>query len=736
MCSTFMSASFAILSAEARISYFIRGKEHDHFQIMHALTTQPQKTAAPSRSSFRPELQGLRALAVGLVLLFHLWPQRVSGGFVGVDVFFVISGFLITGHLYKELAATGTIKVTKFWARRVMRLLPLAFTVLVFSFLSLLLVLPETTWGMNTRQILASLFYVENWVLAADSVDYMAAENEPSLVQHYWSLSIEEQFYFVLPLILLIIFALTKTIRAKEKFHFNTRVAMSAALMLVGLASFYISVAYTNYEAAQAYFITPTRLWEFTIGGLIALVAQPSILKPWIQNCISWVGIAMILIAAFVYSGDTAFPGYTALLPVIGTAIFIRYGTEKYLGSYWWASRGFVVRLGDWSYAIYLWHWPLIVIATYLLDQYRWPHKFVIIALTIVLAAASQKFIEDPLRQAKYFKIPSRAFFAMGTSLALIATTTLVVPRLYASEYTDNVAASECTGAGALLENCSDKGFEGEALVPPAQVEEEKSEHPYPECFIPLGETDFDRSDCSLGANPGEADLTIAVFGSSHARMWLPLFDEIGKAQNWNIQGYAKSACSPVPLDKTSPDASGAELEDGQACDEFVVDTAEELKNDPDIDVIVTASLGAGSDYYLDNGDTASDKDKITAIDEMWQEWHDAGKEVITMGEVPYYNDIEAPTCVDTHAGSIATDCSASYEDSVASRGVFQRITAKEGTAEISFYDPTKGVCKDDRCYSMVGNLITRYDAHHLSADFVKSYATDFTDFMYEDVLS
>src|SRR5699024_1419272 len=306
MCSTFMSASFAILSAEARISYFIRGKEHDHFQIMHALTTQPKKTAAPSRSSFRPELQGLRALAVGLVLLFHLWPQRVSGGFVGVDVFFVISGFLITGHLYKELAPTGTIKVTKFWARRVMRLLPLAFTVLVFSFLSLLLVLPETTWGMNTRQILASLFYVENWVLAADSVDYMAAENEPSLVQHYWSLSIEEQFYFVLPLILLIIFALTKTIRAKETFHFNTRVAMSAALMLVGLASFYISVAYTNYEAAQAYFITPTRLWEFTIGGLIALVAPPSILKPWIQNCISWVGIAMILIAAFVYSGDTA----------------------------------------------------------------------------------------------------------------------------------------------------------------------------------------------------------------------------------------------------------------------------------------------------------------------------------------------------------------------------------------------------------------------------------------------
>src|SRR5690625_6595361 len=151
--------------------------------------------AAPKRTSFRSELQGLRALAVGLVLLFHLWPHHVSGGFVGVDVFFVVSGFLITGHLYRELAGTGRIALSKFWARRVMRLLPLAFTVLVVSLVAMLLFLPQTVWNMNIRQILGSLFYVENWVLAADSVDYMAADNEPSLVQHYWSLSIEEQFY-------------------------------------------------------------------------------------------------------------------------------------------------------------------------------------------------------------------------------------------------------------------------------------------------------------------------------------------------------------------------------------------------------------------------------------------------------------------------------------------------------------------------------------------------------------
>src|SRR5699024_3386324 len=188
-------------------------KQRGYSHKMPTLTAQPHGAAAPSRSSFRPELQGLRALAVGLVLLFHLWPHRVSGGFVGVDVFFVVSGFLITGHLYRELSTTGTIVLRKFWARRIMRLLPLAFTVLIFSFVSMFLLVPQTMWNMNVRQILGSLFYVENWVLAADSVDYMAADNEPSLVQHYWSLSIEEQFYVMLPLLLLGAYVITKLLR-------------------------------------------------------------------------------------------------------------------------------------------------------------------------------------------------------------------------------------------------------------------------------------------------------------------------------------------------------------------------------------------------------------------------------------------------------------------------------------------------------------------------------------------
>src|SRR5699024_4921939 len=222
---------------------------------------------------FRPELQGLRALAVGLVLLFHLWPDLVSGGFVGVDVFFVLFGFLISGHLFRELSRTGAIVLRKFWACRIMRLLPLVFIVLIFSFISMFFLVPQTMWNMNVRQILGSLFYVENWVLAADSVDYMAADNEPSLVQHYWSLSIEEQFYVMLPLLLLGACLVTKFLRRTvHDPRTNAQKVFIWTLLAITVATFIFSVLYTNYSAALSYFVTPTRFWEFSTGGLLAML--------------------------------------------------------------------------------------------------------------------------------------------------------------------------------------------------------------------------------------------------------------------------------------------------------------------------------------------------------------------------------------------------------------------------------------------------------------------------------
>lgn len=693
-------------------------------------TIQQTQTAAPIRSSFRSELQGLRAVAVGLVLLYHLWPNRFSGGFVGVDVFFVVSGFLITGHLYRELAQTGRISLPKFWARRVMRLLPLAFTVLVSSLVAMLLFLPQTVWSMNVRQLLGSLFYVENWVLASDSVDYMAADNEPSLVQHYWSLSIEEQFYILLPLIFVGMYVLSKNRGTQLEQEQRARRVIIWSLAAIIILSFVFSVGFTNYNPAQAYFVTPTRFWEFAIGGLLVMLPATSRIPVAWQNALGWSGIVAIVIAGLLYSGETPFPGYTALLPVIGAALFIRYGSHNPgTGVYWWASLKPSVRMGDWSYAIYLWHWPLIIVATYQLESFLWFQKLVIIVVTFVLSAASQKLIEDPLRRAKPFKVPRRAFTLMASNMALIAAVTFITPQLLAPETHEEIAISDCVGADAFLANCEDPGTSGEPKIPATQVQHEAEEPTYPECGIPDGYTDFDRSGCSLGAPQNSADLQVAVIGDSHARAWLPLFDELGKENNWNIQGYTKSGCTPVPLSSAAPGTGGSGRESADACAEFVVKSSEKFQNDDDLDVIVTAASPTDKTFYDEDGNS-SDAVAMESLANMWTAWKNADKQVVVMGEVPHFEDVNVPTCVASNPGQLIEECSQNADDLIGNRGTILTDTAEQHESSVKFYDPTAGLCDDARCYSVVGGLITRYDTHHLSSDFARSYSADFMDFL------
>src|SRR5699024_561132 len=263
------------------------------------------------------------------------------------------------------------------------------------------------------------------------------------------------------------------------------------------------------------------------------------------------------------------------------------------------------LRMGDWSYAIYLWHWPLIIMATYQIEPFTWPYKLGVIALTFLLSAASQRLIEDPLRHAKPFKIPKRAFTLMASNMAIIAALTFFIPQLLAPNTNQEVTIEECTGANALLNNCDNKGLEGQPDIPPTQVQNEAEEPEYTECIVPDGYTDFDRAGCSIGASEESADLTIAILGDSHARAWLPMFDDIGKKQNSNIQGYTKSGCTPVPLSSADPDADQAGQDASDACEEFVKDSSQEFQSSNDIDVVVTAASPTDREFYNESGNTS-----------------------------------------------------------------------------------------------------------------------------------
>jgi peptidoglycan/LPS O-acetylase OafA/YrhL len=279
---------------------------------VHRVTTPlPASGARQTRPRFRTDIQALRAVAVLAVVVNHLSAGWLTGGYVGVDVFFVISGFLITGHLDKEIADTGRVRLGAFYARRVRRLLPAALLVLGVSVVAAYFLLPYPRWAAIANEAVAGATYWENWLLAARSVDYSAANAQASLSQHYWSLSVEEQFYLVWPLLLLLLCL------------FRRRLARIAGVALVGAASLAFSVYYTSVSPKEAYFVTPARVWEFALGALVALAASRLVLPRVAAEVASFVGFVLIIGSAALYDHNLPFPGYVAAVPAVGTALVI-----------------------------------------------------------------------------------------------------------------------------------------------------------------------------------------------------------------------------------------------------------------------------------------------------------------------------------------------------------------------------------------------------------------------------
>ena len=251
------------------------------------------------------------------VLAYHFWPETVSGGYVGVDVFFVISGFLITGLLLREVEATGTVRLGRFWARRARRLLPTALIVAAVSLAGTLLLAPPSVHGQFAKEIAASVLYVENWALALDGADYLAAGNLASPVQHYWSLSVEEQFYLVWPLLVLIAGGFLA-----RRFG-GVRRPLILIVAAVGGVSFVWSAMLVAQGSPIAYFGTHVRAWEFAAGALVALaLADRRVPRRW-AAALGVAGILMIVVAIVAYDATTPFPGVAALLPVFGTMLVI-----------------------------------------------------------------------------------------------------------------------------------------------------------------------------------------------------------------------------------------------------------------------------------------------------------------------------------------------------------------------------------------------------------------------------
>ncbi|MFC6344189.1 acyltransferase family protein, partial [Nocardioides hankookensis] len=396
--------------------------------------------ADPTGTSKRTDIQGLRAIAVALVVVYHLAPTTLTGGFVGVDVFFVVSGFLITSHLLLRRPSRPR-HLLEFWGRRIRRLLPASLLVLLLTLVATRLVAPVTQWDVTARQSAAAATYWVNWLLASDSVDYLAAAAAPSPVQHFWSLSVEEQFYLGWPVLVLLLGQLAVITRVAGSLP-RLRLLVLAGLGLVVALSLAWSVHLTDTDPARAYFVTTTRIWELGLGGLVAgfvVLREPPgrRLPPPVAAGAAWLGVAAIVTSGVAYSGATPFPGWQALVPVGGTALVL--GAAA--GTQIW-SPGRILALpplqwlGDISYSVYLWHWPLIVLVPGVSgDHLGALDKTAIVVATLVLAALTKRYVEDAFRTPAWSRRLARTYVLGAAAMAVVlAASALLVVNLHARE--------------------------------------------------------------------------------------------------------------------------------------------------------------------------------------------------------------------------------------------------------------------------------------------------------------
>lgn len=691
-----------------------------------SLSEQPisRGSAKSPKASFRTDIQGLRTIAVMAVVLYHLWPQRLTGGFVGVDVFFVISGYLITGHMFRELSRPNDFSLVKFWARRIRRLLPAAFLVLLVSLAAVFFFVPQTLWASSAKQIGASALYLQNWVLASDAVDYSALNADATVAQHYWSLSIEEQFYIMWPLILILtLWITTRTFRLFSATPPPKRSVLMFGLSVIGVGSLIFSIYETAINPSAAYFVTGTRIWEFAVGGLVALVFLDRQLENTAATVISWLGLLGIASSAILYSGSTAFPGYTALMPVLGTAAILSCsGKSGVLSPAWLLSRRPMTFLGDISYAIYLWHWPLIVVAPFLLHvPLSAPIKLAILTVTVLLSWLTKLLVEDPARLGAALKLNLAAYSFAVVGMALVVGLSFGLVNLTNQKTSDSITSqsSTCFGPNALNPNNACSSVIGdEPPIPSAVLVSKQNKEPlYPGCQS--GGAGTEPSPCQMGVPVERAKKTVALVGDSHATAWFPAVDAIAAKNQWHVITYAKASC-PVTdalrvLDNEKTD------EDQQACYEWGQRVRDLLLADDSIDTIFTAAYSSAYTYKNPAG-TQLANPAVDGFISMWSSWQSAGKKVVIFDDVPRTNGQYVPTCLESNPSEplkCGAPISQALPDTMNITKAAEQMSAK-GITRIKLRDY---FCDATLCYPLVGSVIVYRDYSHVSADYSRALA-------------
>jgi peptidoglycan/LPS O-acetylase OafA/YrhL len=655
----------------------------------------------PKERGFRPDIQGMRALAVGMVVIYHLYPSLLPGGFAGVDVFFVISGFLITGHLLREYHKTGRIALLDFWGRRAKRLVPAAALVLTVTWLASLFVLPATRLADTASQIRASALYYENWQLAWNAVDYLKSDSAASPVQHFWSLSVEEQFYLGWPLLFLLAALVALTARQHaRRVRGHRMVLLLAGAVVVG--SLWYSVYYTHANPAGAYFVTTTRIWELGLGGLLALLPAGLSKRIGRFGLLGWAGLGLVVASAFTLSGTNAFPGYLALLPAGGAAMLILGGSAAgRFGPHRLTSTRPMVFVGGISYSLYLWHWPLIVL------YMAWSGRTIGVAagLAIAVVAVSlswltKVWVEDKVRTASL--LSGHGWRSVSTALAAVVPVVLVTLYITAQPGPWNgPLGPNYPGAAALASKVTK--VKPEPFLPtPSQIK--LPTYWQQGCLLP--QSSPTPKECVYG-DTSHPVLTVALVGDSIAGDWFMPLQQIADQRHWKLVTELHSICPLSTALMVTPNTGGPYT----ACHDWGAAVMHDLTTSIRPDVVITSDWPGLATVKHPAGGPAAQKEIGAGMAQYWDQLESHGISVVAIRESPDVG-LNVPDCLSKHTPQMCTVPKAKAEaHNPPTKFAIQAVTGK-----VPLINMDSLICGPATCPPVVGNVLVYQDSHHLTS--------------------
>jgi peptidoglycan/LPS O-acetylase OafA/YrhL len=658
-------------------------------------------------STIRVDIQLLRAAAVLSVVVFHFWPETLPSGFAGVDVFFVISGFLITSLIIREIRQTGRVSLVGFWIRRIRRIFPASFaTIVVTAGAVLALGSPEMIADLG-RHVVASAFSFENYRLAIDNADYFRSASALSPLQHFWSLAVEEQFYLVWPLVVMGIVAVGSTFT-------RIRTLLKWTIVAVIVASSLLATYFTLTNNGGAYFNTLARAWELGLGALVAvalasdrgLSATPFRL---IINRVSWALLGL----SFVLPGlERGVPSWGSAPAVILTAIIIATGHFAPSRSSNAVVRGLVTAgrwVGDRSFSMYLWHWPILIIAAPALGrELTLIDAMVCVVVTFVLSDASYRFVETPFRTEALWPKgrPALTFAVAGALSAVLAVGTPALahrepaqvdvgaiesatgdvyaqPRVTTNGLDTTGVQPFCIGAGSVVFECDNVaepavGFTDDALDDPC-----------------------DRiASCVIG-NP-DSDITVMYVGDSHGRNLRPGIDLAARMLDWKIISFTRQSC---------PIVNGSDA----ACKKRNAQILAGLADSNEIDLVITAqSAGAMKPRARAEGSRDPEADYVRVFGEIMS----TGIPLATFRDNPAM-DKETLTCARVNFRN-PNECAFSAEFGFRNTD-FAALAAETLGAHV--IDLSAIYCPEGMCPLAIGGVSVYMDDDHASRDFARTLA-------------